>query len=216
MSALVPYASPEAAEQRAVAIRQELNRRPADDVIRAWLEYVSVAVARPRPTDDEIVTLTGILLDGEYPAAVFNPTTRREAARKFKYWPSAAEIWDLLAPHIEAMGAELPGLDRIVRNARRQPLGPAREAFGYDPGPATPRPSQEARPASKLTTQSDAEAQRQADESQRAQLARLAAMGVDITRKRTLTEPPVRQDNSTTPEPAAPKRKRRQFAVVGE
>jgi hypothetical protein len=127
-----------AAEQRAIAIRAELGRRPDAGVIRAWLDYVAACVARPRPTEDEIVLLTGVLLDGEYPAAVFNPATRRAASRRFKHWPAAAEVFELLAPEIEAMGVELPGLDRTVRNARRPPIEPAREAFGYDPGPAAP------------------------------------------------------------------------------
>ena len=177
--ALVPYAppaelSPDAAEQRAAVIQAELNLRPDDAVVRAWLEYVAVAIARPRPTDDEIVTLTGVLLDGEYSAAVFTPTTRREAERRFKYWPSAAEVWELLAPRIEEMGIELPGLDRIVRNAKLAPIVPAREAFGYDSGPANPMPWQagmEWRRGGGLTirkaqteAQEDTAAQRQADE----------------------------------------------------
>jgi hypothetical protein len=133
-NAIVPYVgpvTPEAAEQRAVAIRTELGRRPDAAVIRAWLQYVAAGVARPKPSEDEIVMLTGVLLDGEYPAAVFNPATRRAAAREFKFWPSAAEVWDLLKPHIEAMGIELPGLDRTVRNASLPPIRPARGSSRY-------------------------------------------------------------------------------------
>ena len=181
---LPPHA--EAAERRAVAIRAEIDRRPDDAVIRAWLDYVALAVARPRPTEDDIVAMIGILLDGEYPAAVFNPTTRREAARRFKHWPSAAEVWELLAPHIEAMGVELPGLDRAVHRAR-YPVAKAREAIGYDPGPATPevklrrRPLRELGDIDRVTRDDPKEAEAEdaaARESARKQLATLAELGV--------------------------------------
>jgi hypothetical protein len=133
---LVPYVapdlSPEVAEQRAVAIRAAIDQRADAATIREWLVLIGATVARPRPTQDDIaVMIAGMLDDDVYPTAVFNQATRSAARRAFKFWPSAAEIWDLLRPHIEAMGGELPGLDRIVRNARRAPIVPAREAFGY-------------------------------------------------------------------------------------
>jgi hypothetical protein len=67
----------------------------------------------------------------DLPAQVWqSEAALREAIDKFKFWPSAAEIRELLLRHAARLQREVETLDAIAKGTRG-PRGMAREAFGY-------------------------------------------------------------------------------------
>jgi hypothetical protein len=195
-----------AAQQEADA-RRAAFARPADpQVIRLWAQTLAAGHGNaPRTEADFALWLSALIFTcgDDVPAVVWDAVTLRQASRTFKrYWPNAGEVFELLEARATLLKAEIEALDRIAKGQPER-QGPAREAFGYDPGPAHTLPCQEGRGRSTGLTvprksqqteaKADVEELEKQNESQRAQLAALAAMGIDITYQRPVA--------SSSPEP---------------
>jgi hypothetical protein len=68
------------------------------DVVAAWLLRVGLAVASQMSVDDAKAKVEVMAFDlvVEFPVAVFSDKTRRRAMRRFKWFPSYAELAELL------------------------------------------------------------------------------------------------------------------------
>lgn len=65
----------------------------------AWL-YPLVAASRIVPSDEDFMAKASVIATAvsDFPRACFTTETQREALRVFKYFPSAADVCDLLEP----------------------------------------------------------------------------------------------------------------------
>jgi hypothetical protein len=127
------------AERVAVELRAARTQQVDRQTIGDWLESVSYSVANPPQSKHEFAMRVSAVAQvcAEFALPVWQDAIG-EALRTFKFWPSGPEIYDLLKRHDERQLARLSEYDRIARGAR-EPVGRAREATGYDPGPATPQ-----------------------------------------------------------------------------
>lgn len=120
---LVPSLRAEADAERA---RVKAAMQPADPAaIVRWLAPLATLVANA-PTGEDLRSkcqAMAIVLS-DLPGSLFTPRTQREAAQTFKFWPSAAEVHDLLAPQAKAMAARIIALDKLLR----MPAAPQRQA----------------------------------------------------------------------------------------
>lgn len=143
MSGGEPTYHPEAA---GLAHAMRLALQPADPgTIEAWILMLADGLV-PADPGEFVGRLRAIQdLCGDLPVACWTKATRREALDAFDFLPTAKKLNALLRPHADRMQRELRALERMADAERRPAPGPAREAKGYDPGPATPeRPSRRA------------------------------------------------------------------------
>jgi len=106
--------------------RQRQACRPVSALrVREWLAPVASAVRNPPAADDfekRAAVIAAVCQD--LPAAVFTPQTQREACSKFQFWPSAADVFELLESHAKPMRDTLSALEALA-NAPVQAPEPA-------------------------------------------------------------------------------------------
>ncbi len=131
---LTPEFHPDA-ERVAAQLRAARNNRPDLARIVEWFEPLTIAVANP-PSEARFRAYASVAARacGDFSLAVWE-ATNDEAVRSFRFWPSIEEVNKLLEREDARQLAELTALDDIAKGTRT-PRGPAREAKGYDPGPA--------------------------------------------------------------------------------
>jgi hypothetical protein len=116
-----------------------LERPTERAMIEDWLELLRASVANPPDDDGFARRLNAVaMVCGELPAPVWGKETIRAAVKAFKFWPSVAEVFELLDAHRKRLLAELRALDRIA-NAVHGPVG-ARESTVPYPLPPPPQP----------------------------------------------------------------------------
>lgn len=96
----------------------DTRHRPADDqAIRQWLTRLACAVSNPPNEEDMAARLSAIMfVCGEFPAGCWTDDTLRSAIRKFRFWPAAAEVHDLLKPRADVLAETL----RLTHTPRAQ------------------------------------------------------------------------------------------------
>lgn len=99
----MPYgwqAAMEEAKARLTAVCDALNAPPIRaEMLVAWFTPIAAAV-RNRPSDDSLVTFCLALqfaLDG-VPSSVLTQCLQREGMRRWQFFPSAAEVMEMLEP----------------------------------------------------------------------------------------------------------------------
>ena len=96
---------------------------------------LATTVANPPASEDAFeARLAGIaFVCGDLPAEVWSSEALKTATGRFKFWPSAPELDEVLRPIADAMEAEIKALDRIAGAdpaTAGWPTGPAREVDG--------------------------------------------------------------------------------------
>ncbi|GAC1601594.1 MAG: hypothetical protein NVS3B2_04640 [Ramlibacter sp.] len=107
----------------------------AGPALAAWLEPLSVVLASaPREKALLMFAATAALALDDLPDSVLNQGTQREALRTWRFWPSAADLVALLAPHAQQYLARRDGLRTLAATrppapeAVPQPLTEAEQA----------------------------------------------------------------------------------------
>lgn len=108
-------------------------------VIRDWFSRLATVVANPPARDDFAQRVSAAMWAlADLPAGVWTAETWREAAKKFKFWPSVAEVGDLLSPH----AVKLERKRGILRSMSSAPVprdtvtAPPQEPYPVQPVPA--------------------------------------------------------------------------------
>lgn len=93
-----PYLPISCSPAQAGSVLAELDMRTVDATrITAWLQPVIRAVSNP-PSPQELAERVRamVLACQDLPAWAFDRDTAAEAVRKFKFWPAAAEVYELV------------------------------------------------------------------------------------------------------------------------
>lgn len=94
--------------------------------VATWLAKLSSGVSGAPSKDDMPIRIAGIRTACQHlPAGVWTDETLQQALQQFEWWPSAASIYGLLAPHAERLRSTREALRRIVAAARDQTAPPA-------------------------------------------------------------------------------------------
>lgn len=82
----------------------------------AWL-YPLVAASRIVPSDEDFMAKASVIATAvsDFPRACFTAETQREALRMFKYFPSAADVCDLLEPTRKRLVGRYQALMAMLR-----------------------------------------------------------------------------------------------------
>ena len=93
-----PYLPIVCSPAEASRVLADLDMRPATaERINNWLQPVLRAVTNPPPPAELAERVRAIVLACQaVPAWAFSRETAAEAVRKFKFWPAAAEVYDLV------------------------------------------------------------------------------------------------------------------------
>ena len=85
-------------QAEAVRVLQDMDMQPpGSDRIAAWLQPVLRAVSNPPKPDEFAERVRAIVVACQtLPAWAFNRDTSAESLRKFKFWPAAAEVYELV------------------------------------------------------------------------------------------------------------------------
>lgn len=127
------------AERDAAQLRASRQHRIGLAGIIEWLEPLTVMVAKA-PDAAKLRAYAAVIAVSDcaqFPLPVWQDALP-EAVTAFDYWPTGKELKRLLERYDAAQLAELRALDVIAKATTHAPRGPAREAKGYDPGPAPP------------------------------------------------------------------------------
>lgn len=134
------YLRPMEREQRQAA---EFGARRFDEMLavtiarptlEAWLEPLVTAVKNPPPEDQYDGRIEAIMrAAGALPLAVLGPVTQAEALKTFKFWPSAAELLELLEKEARRLQVRRDALHALAkppapRGDRPQPRTPPSDA----------------------------------------------------------------------------------------
>lgn len=104
----------EEAHQRIVASLQHTD--PA--VIARWLAPLAVLVARaPQGEDLRVAVRAMASVLNHLPPCCWTPGTQRQAALRFKWWPSVAEIAELVQPEADALRRDRTAIANMLRLA---------------------------------------------------------------------------------------------------
>ena len=97
--------------------------------VRAWLRPLAPAVRNP-PTAPEFEARAAAiaLACSTVPRCAFTLTSQAEALRRFSYWPSAADVVELLDEHARPIRARHRAIERVVTVRPLAELAEAREA----------------------------------------------------------------------------------------
>ena len=111
------------AERRARYLRRELDRRePA--IAAAWLAELSRLVANHPSAEafaDQVPSRIAAL---DLPPLAYTRETLAEAARRCRYWPSVAEVAEILFPVVNKVTREAIACERIARSREPEPRQP--------------------------------------------------------------------------------------------
>jgi hypothetical protein len=90
-------------------------------VVAAWLAPLLLLVAKA-PTGDAARITVRAMADAlaDLPACCWTPDTLREAARTFKWWPSVAEVAELVQTRSEQLRKERTALSRMLHAPTRR------------------------------------------------------------------------------------------------
>jgi len=121
-----PVLQGDVSEARAKLAEATALCRPADPkIIAAWCERLR---ALPKSPDDQSgtqkATMAIIFACGELPAAVWTTEALAEGLRRWKWWPSPAEVYALLEPIGTPFIRTRDTLRRIAQEAARTPPVP--------------------------------------------------------------------------------------------
>jgi hypothetical protein len=81
-------------EAKTLLAECERRRAPAGrDAVVTWLKPLVAAVSNP-PTEKDFIARAAVIAEvcADLPIAVFNVETQRDAIKRWKFWPSAAEV----------------------------------------------------------------------------------------------------------------------------
>ena len=101
--------------RRAADRYEQLTKPPAVERIFNWLIGVNNVLTQGKPRGD-VLTRAANYLDvlAEIPEVCFNSGTRQDAQAAFKWFPSAAEVYDLLRPHALALHGKRHALRTLL------------------------------------------------------------------------------------------------------
>lgn len=90
-------------------------------VVGAWLAPLLLLVAKA-PTGDAALLTVRAMADAlaDLPACCWTPDTLREAARTWKWWPSVAEVAELVQTRSEQLRKERTALQRMLHAPKRR------------------------------------------------------------------------------------------------
>ena len=132
------------AERFADAMQAELATRAPDDVIAAWLLDLETCVATNLSAQQigaRIAAVIGVL--GNLPPCCWTKETLHQAAKKFHFFPTVAELAELLEPVRENQLRTI----KILRHAAKPQTQPGTEsAQPYAKLSAPPRPARHFNP----------------------------------------------------------------------
>jgi len=138
MPAPPPLFHPEA-EDGLAELRAMLAARASPEEIAQWIKSLSAAVNNPpdQNTLDLRIPMIVRTLGGRLPACAWTTESLDEAARKFRFFPSIAEIAEHLEPYRTDLLADIEQLERIAKAPRSRPDPPRESTTPYRPT-ATP------------------------------------------------------------------------------
>ncbi len=113
-----PDPEPAYTEQAHDALREYGDEHPAApaDTVRRWCVPVANAVRNPPAPEDFGPRVHVIAVAcAELPGWVFNAQSQAEAVRKFQFWPSAADVVELLTDHARPHFEKLGELRRLAK-----------------------------------------------------------------------------------------------------
>ena len=126
--ALHPGARHEAENGRKVlaSMCQPIDRQQ----LIAWL-YPLVAASRIVPSDEDFMAKASVIAIAvsDFPRACFTAETQREALRMFKYFPSAADVCDLLEPARKRLVGRYQALVAMLKARDPEPEPSERQAM---------------------------------------------------------------------------------------
>ena len=114
-----PYLPIACSPVEASRVLAELDMRPATpERITSWLQPVLRAVTNPPPPAELAERVRAIALACQcVPAWAFSRETAAEATRKFKFWPAAAEVYDLVHGEVADDLSRVGNLRQIAAKA---------------------------------------------------------------------------------------------------
>lgn len=90
-------------------------------IIARWIAPLAVLVARaPQGEDLRVAVRAMASVLNHLPPCCWTPATQREAAMTFKWWPSVAEIADLVRPEADALRRDRAAIANMLRLAPKQ------------------------------------------------------------------------------------------------
>lgn len=104
--------------------------KPIDrDALVAWAEPINAAVRNPQGRQDFLIRVsTWAVSLADVPARCFTPEAQREALRTFQFWPSAADVYALLAPQSAMLKAAAQAVRDIANQPQQAPASHERPA----------------------------------------------------------------------------------------
>lgn len=129
-----PYLPIVCSPSEASRVLADLDMRPpTPERVTSWLQPVLRAVTNPPPPRELNERVRAIMLACQgLPAWAFSPATAAEAVRKFKFWPAAAEVYDLVhgdvADDLARVGLLRQAAAKLGATVERQQTAEEREA----------------------------------------------------------------------------------------
>lgn len=105
------------ATQAAAGVDEALKPAPAE-VVERWLEALGTLVSAAPGEAEAARKIRAMSVMLEFPARCFNRASLDAAARRFKFFPSYAELCE----HLEAEASELKRLRHDLRRLRALPI----------------------------------------------------------------------------------------------
>jgi hypothetical protein len=122
--------------------RHKLDPASPERICR-WLMMLAEMLGNRAPKlSDAVMQMTCRTLARDLPAVCWEENTLMTVLLTETHWPAIPRLKELLGPVADEVRRKADALDRIARADPAKPRfrsGPAREAKGYDPGPASPQ-----------------------------------------------------------------------------
>jgi hypothetical protein len=109
---------PVAVKNQARAVLEQIapfSEQVGEELVRAWVTPIIASVSNPRPKDQSAAWFQALMLalDG-LPVGAFTEATQRDLLRRCTHWPSAAEVYAVVAPAAARIWDDIAGLQRII------------------------------------------------------------------------------------------------------
>lgn len=99
---------------------------PSADLLGQWMQLLAVVRNPPEPKAMRAMAALFAVALSDFPAGAFTPATQRRAATTFKFWPSAADVAELVRPEADAIRRGVTVLRYLesIRTGRAQGARP--------------------------------------------------------------------------------------------
>lgn len=103
-----------AAAEAAALMREEMHRKPSRAQVADWMTALVAAVNRPPNQREFELRVDAVFAACDFPASLWSQESCIEAMRVFRFWPSVAEVHELLQRQLDRRWRIVVVLDRMT------------------------------------------------------------------------------------------------------